>query len=228
MTAIYCQISDVRRACGVDSTSVVSDTNITEFISDAEAEIDIWTGKVYTSTAATEYYEGIPQEISATQNIDEGVYFEIPREEKREILLDHYPVISITSLQWIDDDGTVNTSLTENTDYHLWNSTGKVWIFTKNLPYGDNKKKVKIVYTYGTSSVPRIVQRLASVIAGIHALVYQMGGTYNDVTSYSLPEGINISLGEPYTQLRETLNRLEKERDYLFNMIGREIPTVVV
>ena len=223
----YCEVSDVRRTCSID-TSVVSDADVEEMILDAEAEVDNWTGKTYESTEYTEYQEGSPRQAVITGTVDEGVYSDIPVEEQREILLEHYPVISITSLTTLDDDGDTVDILTENTEYHLFKDTGKIWIYSGKIPYGDNKKKIKIIYNAGTETVPRIVQRLTSVIAGIHVLVHQMGGTYNDVTSYSLPEGISVSLGEPYTQIRETLNRLEKERDRLFNIIGREIRVVVI
>jgi len=223
----YTTTTNVRRETNLDTT-VISDDDIEEFILDAEAEVDNWTGKKYESTEYTEYQEGSPRQASITGTVDEGVYSDVPVEEQREILLEHYPVISITSLTTLDDNGDTADTLTENTHYHLFKDTGKIWIYSGKIPYGDNKKKVKIVYNAGTETVPRVIQKLTSVIAGIHALVYQMGGTYNDVTSYTLPEGISVSLGEPYTQIRETLNRLEKERDRLFKMIGREIRVVVV
>jgi len=201
---------------------------VEEMILDAESEVDLWTGKTYESTEYTEYQEGSPRQANITGTVDEGVYSDIPVEEQREILLEHYPVISITSLTTLDDDGDTVDTLTENTEYHLFKDAGKIWIYSSKIPYGDNKKKIKIVYNAGTETVPRIVQRLTSVIAAVNLLVYQMGGTYNDVTSYTLPEGISVALGEPYTQIRETMNRLEKERDRLFNIVGREIRVAVI
>jgi len=223
----YCDTDDVRRVTSLES-SVVSDADVEEMILDAEAYVDEWTGKKYESTVYTEYHEGSRRTAEVTDSVKEGAFYDIPIEEERMILLNNYPVISITSLLWLDDDGETNTTLVENTDYHLWTETGKIWMFTKKIPFGMNKLKVKIVYNAGTATVPRNIQRLTSVIAGINMLVYQIGGTYNDVTSYSLPDGINVALGEPWTQIRETIVRLEKERDRLFNIVGRKTRSVIV
>jgi len=229
---IYCSTDDVIRASGIDPSDV-STSDITEFILDAEAEVDEWTGKYFTPVTFTEYHTGRPVETSATDNINEGVYFDVPREASREILLEHYPIISVTSVELLSDDGSVESTLTESTggtdgDYHIFYDIGKIWIFTEKIPAGMHKKMVKVIYQAGTSTVPRKIKRLTEVIAAIKLLVQQAGGTYNDVTSYSLPEGISVAKGEPWVNIIRTLERLEKERDNLLNMIGREVRTVVV
>jgi len=71
---------------------------------------------------------------------------------------------------------------------------------------------VSVTWVYGVYPVPREIKRLTASLAALQCLIQQIGGTYNDVTSYSIPH-LTASKGEPYTNIREALTRLEKQVD---------------
>ena len=202
--------------------------DIQNMIDDADAEINEWTGKKFTSTNVTEWFPGRSNRITSSGSVSSGQYYEVTEEDKYLIILSNYPIISITSLQFMDDDGvTVDDTLVENTDFHLWPDIGKIWIITNTIPAGHNKRKVKVVYTHGYATVPRIVKRLSATIAAIDSLITATGGTYDDVTSYTLGPK-SVAVGEPYMNLKAAIERLEKKRDMLWNMVGREFRAAVV
>jgi len=204
------------------------DSDIDRFIEASDAMIDLKTGKKFSnSNSVTEYFSGRPEKISSTTNVKEGQYYEVTTEQKRLISLSNFPVQAITSLQFLDDDGTVDDTLTENTDFHLWTDTGWIWIFNTTIPKGMNRKKVKVVYTYGYSSVPTHVKRLSAITAGMMWLANMMGGSFDDVTSYQLPE-ISATKGEPYMNMRASFEKLEKEAKELWRYIGIRIPFAAV
>jgi len=203
----------------------VTNEDVESYISDAEAEVEEYTGRKFVSgTSYIEYFEGNPEQIKVTDSVKVGSYYEISDEKQRFIVLSKYPVQSITSLQFLNDDGTVSDTLTQNTDFHLLNN--RIYLFTNVRPVGEYKTKIKVVYTYGYTSVPRNIQNLVSVIAGIQFIVRMMGGSYDDMTSYSVPE-LTATLGEPYVNLRSALEQLEKKRDRLIMTVGRKVRSVV-
>lgn len=209
-----------------DSVDITNE-DIEEIIRDADAEIDNWTGKTWTSgNSAIDYFEGRSDKTTVGIIGEESQYSTSTWDERYVMLLSHYPVQSITSIQFLDDDGTVDDTLTENTDYHWWEN-GKVQLIGNRIPVGKGKKKVKIVYTYGTSSVPRIVKNLSAAIAAIMLFVNMTGGSYDEITSYTLGPK-SVSVGEPYMNMRAAIERLEQMRDRLLNEIGREFRTIVI
>ena len=75
-------------------------------------------------------------------------------------------------------------------------------------PY--NYNDIRISGTYGQTDIPTAIEQLTKYITAIRIFVHITGGSYNDVTSWSLGE-YNESLGEPYTNLRATIVMLETE-----------------
>lgn len=76
--------------------------------------------------------------------------------------------------------------------------------------------------TFPNSNEERSVQELSATLAGINVMVYLMGGSYDDATSYSVGD-IQISKGEPWTNLRATIVHLERRREELFNNLGVDV-----
>ncbi|HHA19626.1 MAG TPA: hypothetical protein ENK70_07975 [Methylophaga sp.] len=202
---MYCTEDDVFRVSGLTAgdKGVPSTANVTENILDAQAEVDSMTNTKWESTEVSETYDGT----------GDG-----------QLKLLHYPIISVSSL-------TINsTSVTPSNVYIYTGIEGGAMIKLKNdaekTVFDDSKPQlVDITYKYGTQSVPRNIKRLTAVLASIMTLVSQIGGTYNDITSFSVPE-FTAGLGEPYTNIRETVNRLEKEALSLMRNI-RILPAVV-
>jgi len=78
--------------------------------------------------------------------------------------------------------------------------------------------QVDIVLPHETDSIvtvmttPRLLYRLVEVIASLMMVAREVGQSYDDIVGYSL-EGLQVQLGEPYTQWRETAVQLRKEYD---------------
>lgn len=139
-------------------------------------------------------------------------------------LLDFYPLFNLREVT-IKDTSITTTSI------HQYKDSGKLilgedsevstWLFTK-------PQQIDLDYYYGHfenlsidgDGLPKTVKRLTLVIAAIMTLTSQIGGTYNDITSFQLPE-LSGSLGEPFTNIRETLKHLTNEAKFLMKHIPR-------
>ena len=84
------------------------------------------------------------------------------------------------------------------------------------------------------SSVPYNVRDLTANLAALQALVRLIGGSFDDVTAYTIPE-MSVSKGEPYTNMRAAIIEIQKriwgsqpgERGKyqigLMDLVGKEI-----
>lgn len=86
------------------------------------------------------------------------------------------------------------------------NLSPETTVFSDTYPQLINMK-----YIYGVYPIPRIIKRLACIVAGIKTLVSQVSGTYDDFTTVSLPGGLNASKGEPYVNIKSALASLQRE-----------------
>ena len=136
------------------------------------------------------------------------------------LFLPYMPIRSITSLT-IDGTSVTpsNVWLYGDEGYLRLKTTAEVTKF-KNNSY----QQIVLTFVYGRE--PTEVDKLfVATIAGIHALVQQVGGTFDDVTSYSIPE-FTASKGEPWTQIRETLQRLLNQLES-YKQLLRPVPIIV-
>jgi len=192
VTATYCTTSDAARAAGLSLTGLPSpmiEANITSHIEEAEAVINRICNTTFSeTTVTTEYHDGNDMDT---------------------LILDHYPITTLTSLT------IQGTSIT----------TSKVYVYTGMAGAGklrlhndaeatsfrsDYPQGIVVAYKYGYSAVPTIIRRAAANLAARMLLTQQIGGTYDDLTSFSLPE-LSGTFGEPYTQMRETILKLTDE-----------------
>lgn len=199
MVATYCTTADVARMSGLTIASLpsnITEANITSHIEDAEAMIDRFCNTKFASTSVTEYYDG---------------------NDMRTLMLRHFPVISVSSL-------TIRgTSITISTKLHVYTGmegAGKITLDSEaevsTFESDVDPMQITVVYSYGYASVPAIIKKATANVAARSLLMQQIGGTYDDLTSFSIPE-FTGALGEPYTNIRETLQRLQSEWDnYIF------------
>lgn len=173
-------------------------------------------GKTLTTAPdATSQYRIIP-DVYFDDNIDGS--------GKTTLNLNYYPLIELISL-------SIRGTAVTPAKVYQFKKIGEL-ILNSNLDpeftYFDSTypQQVDIEYVYGVYPVPRVIKRLTAIIAGMKSLILQIGGTYNDVTSYSVPH-FTASKGEPYTNIRETLSRLEKEKDKLLEKSIIIYPIVV-
>ena len=109
---------------------------------------------------------------------------------------------------------------------------GNLYLMNNPEPYGI--QNVKVSYNVGRSSVPYNVRQLTASIAALGCLINMIGGSFDDVTSYSIPD-MSVSKGEPYTNVRAAIRELENrifginpgERGKygmgLLELVGREV-----
>lgn len=206
----YCTSADVYRKAGIDS-SVVSVDSVNAEIVWSDAQIDkMFQKSFFSSQSVTEWHD--------VDDLDEDEVID-------DIFLDKRPVQSITSLESYDKTSTLVETWTAS-DYWLDEDIGRIRLRTAEFAH--QKMRVKCVYTYGYSSVPIEIQELSAVITAMKLLIIQIGGTYDDVTSYSLPSGVSISVGEPYMNMTRSIEKLDKERKELIKSIGQLRTTLVV
>ena len=183
---------DVYNAAGIDE-SVVSRAIVLNFILDAEAEAQDMVGRpMTTETVTDEEYWG---------------------NNKRTLHLHNSPLVSVTSLA-IGGTSITTTYLDVLKIEGAITLTDGAEVGRFTLPRDESPEQedrnVLITYVYGTSTCPRWLSRLATCLAAIMTLTNQTGGTYNDITMFQLGD-YQAGLGEPYTNIRQTVFYLEKE-----------------
>ena len=201
-SSLYCSVLDVYRKAGIDS-NVISNEDVADHILEAGAEVDILMGRSFKNAQSTTEWHDI-------EELDED-------DRIRTIFLDKRPVQSITSMVSYDKTDSVIETWTSD-DYWIDLDIGTIRLKTKE--FAQQNHRVKIVYTYGYEVIPTNIRNLVGNIAAMRIITQQIGGTYDDVTSYSLPSGVSIGVGEPYTNMREALTRLEKANTEILQAIG--------
>lgn len=203
-TASYCTPYDVYRRCGVDD-EVATWSDVENFITAADARIDSIFKKSFKSGQS--YTEWIDIEDLDDYDVINTIF------------LSNYPVSSITSLESYDaTSGTTPVRIWTESDYWLDSDIGRIRLKTDEFAHQDNR--VKVVYLYGPSEVPADIKDLSAIISAMMVLIKQIGGTYDDVTSYSMPSGVSVSVGEPYMNMLRDIEELRKERDDMIRRIG--------
>jgi len=205
--AMLCDVADVYRRAGIDST-VVSEDNVGQMIVDASGEIEEKYGRSF----------------GAVVSVTEWKDFDKPKDETFSpgetdtIFLDKRPVVAITSIK-LYDTASILVETLSSSDYWLYADEG--YVVLRNRTATEQRRRIEVVYTHGYAKIPRIIRKLASQTAATMILVDQMGGTYDDVTSYSLPTGVSIGVGEPYMNMFKTLEMLQKDIQATIDTIGR-------
>lgn len=210
----YCSIPDVYRKAGIDST-VLPEADVYEHILDAEAEVEEIYGKSFSGPIdVSEWFDTADSKVSS-----------LPEEGVDVLFLGKTPVYSIESVECYDSKGNVEKTLTSD-EYWIDEATG-----TLRLKFGIFQKqyyRVNVIYKYGYDRVPRKIRNLTSTIASMSLLMQQIGGTYDDVTSYSLPTGVSVGVGEPYMNMLRNIEKLDKELQRILMNIGRTKMNVVI
>ena len=192
----YCNVADVYRISGIDS-SKVSEDDVKYHIEESQFILDNMVG----TTFLKKEYE-----------------WEIYGDNKSQFFLPKYPIISIVSIEQNGED------ITDKYDYDLFKKTGLLNFHTRNtLTRFDILDKLIIKFEYGYNldlenkanftELNYIVRKITAILTARNILIQQIGGTSDDITSYSLPE-LQASKGEPYTNIRATIKGLQDELNY--------------
>lgn len=227
----YCNYTDVYNKTGLSTTEVAS-AIVDVLIDDTTAEINSITGRNFTNAnAVTEYLSIKDKDLI-------GNY-------QTSIQLSKYPIQSITLFNQLDIDGNATDTYAlltsvqiaagtyETVDYWLETNrdsttnlvvpNGKIGLKTDSFPKGTNN--VKVSYTYGYTTVPIIIRDLATCLAGIRCWIRFLGGCYNRLNSYSIPQQ-NVNKGDFYQRGQQNINLLQEEANRLLDLIGRKPRTL--
>jgi len=192
-----------------------SDTVLSTYIPLAKKEIEKLTGNYWGAEKSTvQYFDGYQSDYPQT---DEPYGTQI--QPYPEFELKYQGVNSITSVLFLDREGNTDTTL-ETTQYRLVTdddgNDGRVLINT-SIPNG--KMNVKITYAHGYATVPILVQEAEALIAGVRALINISGGSYVDLSTYTLPEG-SFSLGQIYVNIREAIVQVKARVQEIVDSLG--------
>ena len=230
-SANYTSYTNVYTKTGLSTTELASAT-VDLLILDAEAELESLTGRKFTNAnSVTEYLSVRDKDIIGNAQTTFKVRFG--------------PLQSVTTCNFLDSTGAATTTLDtlsaaeitagtyQNDDYWLDMSNdsvnnsivpnGTFKLKTKTLSKGTHS--IKVVYTYGYSSVPQMIQNLATCLAGIRTWLAFMGASYNRLNSYQISE-TSVNKGEFYSRGQQNIQMLTDEANRLLDRIGRKQRTV--
>lgn len=205
MTSRYATYTDVANELGgvtINASSVPSSSTVDGWLEDAEAEIDMLSGQVYTSTAISssdwEYhsYDG------------SGV-----------IRLDKWPVVSVQLAQY-EENGVGGTTeswvtMTESYDadgcFVLYKDVGALKLHgnTVNQMPRAGHRNIRVAYTYGHTTVPRNVKQLAVKMAARRYV--QSAANESSTTGGGAISVGAISISDPSNYVTNHLSSLNKD-----------------
>lgn len=148
-----------------------------------------------------------------------------------EILIPDYPIVQVDKLK-------IEDTAISSTYYTVYNDTGKI-ILTQDAEMSyftapiNNlyAKQVELTYHWGvlpehkrsTISMNRVIKRATCIIASLQTLTYQIGGTYDDLSTFNLPE-FSGTVGQAYINIQQTVTNLEKElAEFKKNYLGKYV-----
>ncbi len=146
-------------------------------------------------------------------------------------VINYYPIQSITEFQLITSTSTVtstlatlsSTAITENNwqtaDYFIDPSYGLIELTSRTIQY--TPSKAKISGTYGYSSTPIFVQELSSVLSSIRGWLNFLGGNYNRLNKYEIPEQ-KFDKGDFYDRGMKIIDSLTTRANTLVGLIGEK------
>jgi hypothetical protein len=200
--------------------SDIASSVVTNFINRAEDEINRRIGRsFYPPATITEYYDGTAL-IDTNQFVyqpktftDEFYQYKDHQEsiyQYKTMFISKYPITAVGYLAIINTDGT-ETEITAG-NYFNMGDEGRVLIkLAAGQQFRKGQQNVKITYTYGYSSVPAVVEDLATKMALLHTIQARLMGS---------PVPMNIPAAN--------ITYLEKEVMDLFESIGRKLEMKVL
>ncbi len=203
---IYADPIGVLQTAGLTTETLpdsITINTIYNWIYDISRNIDEMNNTVYGRI------EAFPEHISGSRHLDNGKTLKLPYRPVSDLVIEYRQ--SITEDTWI--------TLNEFFDYEVIPEKGRIYLYRFPLILYRNVRDIKVNGNYGQLTIPNNIRQLVEILASIKIFVHITGGTYNDVTSYSLGP-YNESLGEPYINLRETIKILENDKKRLMQETG--------
>ena len=206
---LYCTVEEVWNRAGIDENVATRD-EVIPLIKDSMAEICALYGKSFDyGNTYTEWFD--------TNRDDPNVWVD-------SVYLRYKPIISITSVKAYDTSKTLAETYTAD-DYWVNLKTGRLVLLEKHFVL--QKHRVEVIYTWGYETIPRNISSLCAILSTMRLFIHQIGGTFDDITSYSTC-GLNMSVGEPYMNMSRDIEFLQKEATRLIATIGRLRPSAII
>lgn len=144
----------------------------TEYINVATSLVESYTGRVLIAADYTEYYDGMGTD---------------------RILLNQYPINTVTSVHIDPDRVYGDDTEVESTDYVLYSPTGKI-VFP-DLEIDENPQSVKVVYNAGYSLADMPSDIKLAMIETVKYIAGRVGAGNSriGVKSVNTPDGLNTS-----------------------------------
>jgi hypothetical protein len=127
---------------------------------------------------------------------------------------DYYPIQALETVTLSGVDVSAS-------NVYVYKSTGKLVLKSgaeANRFGGVNPQDVELTYWYGVDKLEYAVKRVVELRAAIQILGQQMGGTFDDPSTVTLPD-MTVSVGQAYINIRSSLETLKEEYNELLKTI---------
>jgi hypothetical protein len=205
MTYTYVDlVSNELNGLEIGTTTFPSINVVKNWIEDADAEINLRTGKVWSSTLATSSYV----------DYDGSGYLRLP----------YAPVINVSSLQYenqgLGADSENWTALTEGrtNDYILYVMDGEIQFLGSSLP-PKGQQNICITYAYGYANTPVYITRLATLLVAKRCIMATINSSAQGEGG-SVTVG-NISITDPSQFSVNYIRSMNQEIDDIYERIGQ-------
>lgn len=187
-------VSAILNGVTISGTTTPSDDQVDAWIAQASNELEVMTGRIWTSTTAS----------SVILDYDGSGYLRLPKS----------PVISISSLEYnkqgLGSSSSEWTSLTEGrtNDFIFYSDEGEVQFFGSNTPPA-GQQRIRVSYTYGYASTPLWVEKLCAQMVARRFIASVVQGDAKEQGG-SITVG-NITISDPSTFSASFLRQLDTE-----------------
>ena len=202
--------------------------------------IILFTEGVTTGTNTIEYYDGSSwTAFTATESEDDVLNFESTGSLSWSSLSgwSKTTVNSSSSLYWlrIKANSTYSTEakinvIAPNQDFVVsesvplyninWSANGRLAF--ENYTPTNGVRNVRVDYNSGLSTVPDQIKELTALLSTIRSLLHLSGGSYNDISTYSLGRK-SFSIGQVYVNIESSLKRMDLRVQNILDQVGRKL-----
>ena len=201
----YTDINKVSAQLGgitISSSSTPSSSDFLTWIDEADSEINLRTGNLYSSTlVSSEEYDWD----------NDGDYI---------LRLDN--TFSTVSELLYSSEAAGSTpvwvSKTENVDFYTYGDNGEIEFIPSQFKPISGKRRFMVSYVKGSSSVPGYIQRLSTLMVAQRAVQTQVQNQAYANSGGDIQVGI-IKIGSPSAFSMNNYNAMGREIDDIFNKI---------
>lgn len=191
-----------------------SNTVLVNYLTKAGVEVEKITGNYWGSPKQSiEYFDGY---TSGYPQTDKPYGNQIENLPEFELKNKGVSVSTTPTVEFLDFTGSVSGDV--DSTYVQWDEDGRILVGPYTIPNG--KRNVKITYTHGYDETPELIQELCALVSGLMALVNISGGSYKDVSTYTLGRK-TFSIGQVYVNIESSIKQMNARIESILDMVGR-------